>query len=380
VISGLKAGARYEFFIVSTNVDGQTTLANKDMRFTTTSHNDRKAPSFIVAPQVYDVLDNSALLTWQTDDFASAIIDYGITKQNLSTRHKVIDFEQRHSWLMSGLDVGTRYYYRVTSIDYAGNTKRSELLRLRTRGTALDTDGDGISDALDTDDDNDGIPDIVELDYGLDSKNSRDGTLDLDADGMSNIEEFIAKTNLFKDSVAPVLTIPANISVIAMGPNTIIDIGVATAMDYHDGVLRVENDAPTSFSAGEYSVNWRVSDKQGNQSIATQLISVIPSVHIATAKSVREGEQLKITFYFHGTAIDYPVIIPYRISGTATAGTDHDLHDGKIVISTGNKASIVLNAIEDYAYDMPEYIDISLGNIENAAASESSSVRIAITE
>ncbi|MFV2055697.1 MAG: hypothetical protein ACC707_04480, partial [Thiohalomonadales bacterium] len=35
VISGLKAGARYEFFIVSTNLDGQTTLANKDMRFTT---------------------------------------------------------------------------------------------------------------------------------------------------------------------------------------------------------------------------------------------------------------------------------------------------------------------------------------------------------
>jgi len=51
--------------------------------------------------------------------------------------------------------------------------------------TALDTDGDGISDEYDLDDDNDGITDIVELDGNTTRDTDRDGiidSLDLDSD------------------------------------------------------------------------------------------------------------------------------------------------------------------------------------------------------
>ncbi len=61
-----------------------------------------------------------------------------------------------------------------------------------------DSDGDGISDALDPDDDNDGMPDAYELEYGLDpfsaiGMNGANG--DADGDGASNIREMRVGTD-----------------------------------------------------------------------------------------------------------------------------------------------------------------------------------------
>jgi len=61
-------------------------------------------------------------------------------------------------------------------------------------GEALPTPGSS-NDPLLTDTDEDGIPDVVELDMGLNPDNPLDGALDNDLDGMSNYEEYIAGTN-----------------------------------------------------------------------------------------------------------------------------------------------------------------------------------------
>ncbi len=60
-----------------------------------------------------------------------------------------------------------------------------------------DTDGDGVPDYTDWDDDGDGLPDWYEIQYGLDPKdatgvNGANG--DPDSDGMSNLDEFRART------------------------------------------------------------------------------------------------------------------------------------------------------------------------------------------
>ncbi len=60
----------------------------------------------------------------------------------------------------------------------------------------LDTDKDGTGNNADTDDDNDGIPDDVESDYGLDPLDSSDASEDLDEDGVSNLEEYKAGTEM----------------------------------------------------------------------------------------------------------------------------------------------------------------------------------------
>jgi hypothetical protein len=60
-------------------------------------------------------------------------------------------------------------------------------------GETIDTDGDGVGNNADPDDDNDGIPDLYELSNGLDSLVDDSG-LDLDLDGMTNGDEFLAGT------------------------------------------------------------------------------------------------------------------------------------------------------------------------------------------
>jgi len=59
----------------------------------------------------------------------------------------------------------------------------------------LDTDGDCIGNNADKDDDGDGISDVDEAKYGLDSLDASDAIEDADGDGVSNIDEIKAGTN-----------------------------------------------------------------------------------------------------------------------------------------------------------------------------------------
>jgi hypothetical protein len=58
----------------------------------------------------------------------------------------------------------------------------------------MDTDQDGIGNNADSDDDNDGMPDVWESQYGLDPLYD-DSTLDADQDGVSNIDEYTEGSN-----------------------------------------------------------------------------------------------------------------------------------------------------------------------------------------
>jgi hypothetical protein len=74
-----------------------------------------------------------------------------------------------------------------------------------------DIDSDGQRDYIDTDDDSDGLPDTWEEDYGLDpldstGQNGRDG--DLDSDGWTNYEEYMASTNPADDTSHPAMSPP----------------------------------------------------------------------------------------------------------------------------------------------------------------------------
>jgi len=58
-----------------------------------------------------------------------------------------------------------------------------------------DSDGDGIGDNADSDDDNDGMPDLWEIQYGFDPLNDADAALDFDEDGFTNRLEFDSGTD-----------------------------------------------------------------------------------------------------------------------------------------------------------------------------------------
>jgi len=59
----------------------------------------------------------------------------------------------------------------------------------------LDSDADGIGDNADTDDDNDGIPDVWELQHGFNPLDPADASDDVDGDGYTNLEEYQMGTN-----------------------------------------------------------------------------------------------------------------------------------------------------------------------------------------
>jgi PKD repeat protein len=59
----------------------------------------------------------------------------------------------------------------------------------------LDSDKDGQPDNIDTDDDNDGMPDIWELKYGLKTTDPNDADQDPDNDDLNNLEEFTYSTD-----------------------------------------------------------------------------------------------------------------------------------------------------------------------------------------
>jgi len=93
----------------------------------------------------------------------------------------------------------------------------------------LDTDHDRLGNNADPDDDNDGMPDNWEILYGFDPLNKNDALDDPDNDGVSNLDEFLAKTepNAFEDfdvPEQPFLLAPVDSEIVSLTPELQTDV------------------------------------------------------------------------------------------------------------------------------------------------------------
>src|SRR3989344_730281 len=77
-------------------------------------------PPIISNIQAVNITDVSAMITWDTNEPASSVVEYGLTSAYGSTG-SVLGFVTGHAVPLAGLLPGTTYHYRVLSTDPSGN-------------------------------------------------------------------------------------------------------------------------------------------------------------------------------------------------------------------------------------------------------------------
>jgi len=176
---------------------------------------------------------------------------------------------------------------------------------------------------------------------------------------------------------APVITVPADLSVAATGLFTKVEVGVATAVDKQGNRVAVSlvNGAPL-FAPGKHELYWRATDAAGVSSTATQLLQVQPLVSLSKPQTVMNNSTVVVEVILNGLAPVYPVTIPYTVTGTASHPNEHSLHSGEIVIPSGLRASLSFDVFAELAGIQSKNIVIALDAQLNLGANAATVVTI----
>lgn len=257
--------------------------------------------------------------------------------------------------------------YAVTDMTVAGRGTTKELNIVMTRAELIASRESALADS-----DGDGIPDQVEFANGLNPFDPSDAALDSDADTISNLEEFTTGTDILRDEQVPQI-IAADLSIInASGLFTQATATGAVAYDDKDGLLATTTNDSGFYSPGKYEVLWTATDAAGNAASAAQTLIVNPLANFYADQQVAEGASVAVNVELNGMAADYPVTIPYTVSGSAKGnGVDYTLADGELVISSGVQGSIEFSIIDDGLTDESiESVVITMGTPTNAVAGQ----------
>jgi hypothetical protein len=321
---------------------------------------DSTAP-VVTAPAAITVAAVGASGTVATNAVISAFLTGATVLDNVDGTSPVISHDAPGTFPL-GVTIVT-----FSATDAAGN---SATATASVTISTPDTDGDGIADIYDAfpadaaasvDSDGDGYPDSWN-----DGKTEADSTTGLVLD----------------DHNPPVVIAPANVDVDATGLFTKVETGDASAIDTIDGVVSVSSDAPSHFEPGVNQVTWRATDAAGNEGSDIQLVNVTPLVNLSVDQMAREGDTVSFAVILNGSAVTYPVTVPYTVSGSAASdGTDHNLVDGSVVInSTDLQGSVTVNLLDDGAGEGSEDLIITLGSPTNAVSGSANQHTIVISE
>ena len=122
-LSGLAAGTTYYYRVTSADAAGNSTTdpitSSAPRSFQVPAAADTTAP--VVTAVAATGNGTTATVTWTTDESATSRVDYGLSATTLNLNATAASGTS-HSVTLTGLQPNTRYYYRVTSADAAGNT------------------------------------------------------------------------------------------------------------------------------------------------------------------------------------------------------------------------------------------------------------------
>jgi len=243
-------------------------------------------------------------------------------------------------------------------------------------------------DFIDTD--NDGIADEWERrQFG--NLTTADDDSDVDGDGVSDKDEFIANTDPNVDNIAPVFASISKATLNAKGRKTgfaLSDFKVS-ATDAKDGdivlvVNLVDGKNPKILGgklileSGSHTLTWKATDVAGNIETDTQTVDIVPVVNFAYAQMGSEGQTVVAKVSLSGKAASYPVVINFNISGADT--TDYTATN-TITIASGISGEAQIQLISDgISNEGDEVITLTMTNTSNAIKGKNVSHRITILE
>jgi hypothetical protein len=101
--------------------------------FPTELINDTTSP-LITNVTVTNITNNSATITWTTDEIADSVVNYGIDSEIYTEIESDSLFVLNHTIGLIQLSQGTNYYFDVNSTDRSGNTAESSEYKFSTTG------------------------------------------------------------------------------------------------------------------------------------------------------------------------------------------------------------------------------------------------------
>ncbi len=190
------------------------------------------------------------------------------------------------------------------------------------------------------------------------------------------------QTVTVEDTTAPVISIESQtLELNATGVITpLINAGV-TATDLVDGSTTVIGfeligDASValseaSFISGTHRLVWKATDNAGNSSSITQTLNITPQANFTNTQVASAGDEVTVSVELSGTAVSYPVTIPYSIdtqlSTVVNDGSDHDASNDEITIASGTSGSFTFNVAANPVTENGDLV-FNLGTPSNAIA------------
>ncbi|MEA2051915.1 MAG: fibronectin type III domain-containing protein [Euryarchaeota archaeon] len=80
---------------------------------------------------IINLVNNSAKITWKTDEFADSVLKYGVNSMAYTELSIDLLFVKDHEITLTGLSPDTTYYFVVDSTDQSGNTAESSEYRFK---------------------------------------------------------------------------------------------------------------------------------------------------------------------------------------------------------------------------------------------------------
>jgi len=135
------------------------------------------------------------------------------------------------------------------------------------------------------------------------------------------------------DTTAPDVVAPANLTVEATGPATVVALGLPSVNDLVDPSPTVSNDSPVGdlFPLGPTIVNWTAADDLGNSSTATQTVTVVDT-------TPPEIIGLPVDIFVTPNTPDGTPATSQAILGFLGEASAQDLVDGAVTVSNNAPA------------------------------------------